>query len=61
LEHSKLTGPGILNRFIEPSSEIRKIIEGVHKKRIKKLWIDFVEDVAGKIWLLGVKGVLYYE
>ena len=59
LEYIKLTGPGVLNRYVEPTSEIKKIIESVHKKRVKKLWVDFVEDIAGTIWVVGVKGVQF--
>ena len=50
-----------MNRYVEPTSEIRKIIESISKKRVKKLWIDFAEDIAGKIWVLGVKGVEFEE
>lgn len=59
LEYSKLTGPGVLNRFIEPTSELRKLIENVHKKQVKKLWVDYIEDLSGKIWVIGVKGVQF--
>lgn len=61
LQYSKLSGPGVLSRFIEPTSEIKKLIENVTKKKVKKIWVDFIEDVSGKIWAIGVKGVHFEE
>jgi hypothetical protein len=59
LEHFKLTGPGVVNRFIEPTAEIRKLIEAINKKRVKTLWVDFVEDISGALYVIGVKGVIF--
>lgn len=48
-----------MNRFIEPTLELKKLVESVHKKQVKKLWVDFIEDLSGKIWVIGVKGIQF--
>jgi hypothetical protein len=37
------------------------LVENVTKKKVKKIWVDFIEDVSGKIWAIGVKGVHFEE
>lgn len=59
LEYSKLTGPGVLQRFVKPASEVRRLLERVSGKRVVKICVDVVEDLTGALWVVGFKGVLF--